>query len=178
MNQAIEIGKQIATTISTVMDADFFVYAFNTIAYPITSKGTDLASWEKAFQGINANGGTACGVALEWMIKSKQKVEQIILITDEGENNTPAFVPTLQKYAKTLSVEIPNVCIVKVQNSCNKLELDMQREKLNLDTYQFLGDYFSLPGLIPFLIKPSKLELLMEIMQFSLPKRKHWSVRK
>lgn len=40
------------------------------------------------------------------------------------------------------------------------------------DVFQFAGDYYSLPNLVPLLSRPSKLELLMEIMQFPLPQRK------
>ena len=38
--------------------------------------------------------------------------------------------------------------------------------------FQFAGDYYSLPNLVPLLSKPSKLELLMEIMDYPLPVRK------
>ena len=38
--------------------------------------------------------------------------------------------------------------------------------------FMFDGDYYSLPNLVPFLTKPSRVELLMEIMEYPLPKRK------
>ena len=38
--------------------------------------------------------------------------------------------------------------------------------------FQFGGDYYALPNLIPLLSRPSKLELLMEIMDYPLPRRK------
>jgi hypothetical protein len=171
MNQAIELGKQIGATISAIMDADLFVYAFDTMAYPIKSQGTDLASWDKALRGINAGGGTACGVALEYMIRNKQLAENIIVITDEGENGTPAFVPTLKKYIAELKTT-PSVCFVKTTGASNLLETQMQREGMNCDAWQFSGDYYSLPNLIPYLSKPSKVDLLMEIMCYEMPVRK------
>lgn len=171
MTQAIEIGKQIAAMISAISESDLFVYAFDTMAYPIVSQGKDLASWDKALRGINANGGTSCGVALEYMIRAKQSAEQIILVTDEGENQTPAFCPTLKKYRETMKVE-PSVVIVKTQGATNQLELEAVKNGLQVDAYQFNGDYYSLPGLIPFLTKASKLDLLMDIMMYPLPQRK------
>jgi hypothetical protein len=171
MNQAIEVGKQVASMLSAIMDAPLYVYAFDTMAYPIASAGTDLASWDKALRGINAGGGTSCGVALEWMLRNNQVAEQIILITDEGENNAPAFVPTLKKYSQTLNVQ-PGVCILKVQNATNYIEKQLTAEGLGCDAYQFSGDYYSLPGLIPFLVKPGRLDLLMDIMAYEMPKRK------
>ncbi len=40
------------------------------------------------------------------------------------------------------------------------------------DAFQFTGDYYALPNLVPLLSRPSKLELLMEIMEYPLPVRK------
>lgn len=172
MSQAIELGKQIASTITAISDAPIYVYAFDTMAYPVTSKGNDLASWDAAFRGIRAGGGTSCGVALEYMIKNKEKVEQIIIITDEGENSSPYFVPTVKKYTTALGIETPNVCVVKTTGATNTLEEQARKEGLGMDAYQFSGDYYSLPSLIPFLTRPSKLDLLMDIMAYPLPKRK------
>jgi len=173
MREAIELGKNVAAMLSAVMDAPLYVYAFDTIAYPLTSTGTDLASWEKALRGIRDSGSTSCGVALEYMIRQKQAVEQIIMITDEGENNTPFFVPTLQKYRETLKVD-PSVVIVKTTGAGDLLERSAKAAGLSIDTWQFSGgtDYFSLPGLVQMLSRPGKLDLLMEIMQVALPQRR------
>ena len=43
---------------------------------------------------------------------------------------------------------------------------------VGIDVFQFDGDYYSLPNLVPMLARPSKLELLMEIMGYPLPTRK------
>jgi hypothetical protein len=39
--------------------------------------------------------------------------------------------------------------------------------------FTFQGDYYSLTNLIPFLTRPSLLELLMEILAYPLPQRQH-----
>lgn len=173
MNQAIELGKQIGSLIGGIMEENvkLYCYAFDTMAYPISAKGNALADWEKALRGINANGGTSCGVALEYMIRAKQQAENIILITDEGENTSPQFVPTLQRYTQTLGVQ-PTVCIVKTQGATAHLEDAMRHAGLQCDAYQFTGDYYGLPNLIPYLTKGSRLDLLMEIMTWEMPQRK------
>jgi hypothetical protein len=43
---------------------------------------------------------------------------------------------------------------------------------LQADAFQFNGDYYSLPNLVPLLSRPSKLDLLMEIMEYPLPERR------
>jgi len=172
MSVAIELGKRIGAMISAVCEKELFVYAFDTLAYPIErAAGEDLASWERALSGIKAGGGTSCGVGLETMRLKKQYVEQIILVTDEGENTAPHFVPTLQKYRETVKAD-PNVCIVRTPNGTATLEIQLRQNQVAADVFQFSGDYYSLPNLVPLLSKPSKLELLMEILDYPLPKRK------
>src|SRR5205085_7174075 len=75
MELAIELGKRIGSLVSAVCEKELYVYAFDTIAYPIKRTGDDLSAWEKALQGIKAGGGTSCGVALEYMTRKKQYVE-------------------------------------------------------------------------------------------------------
>ena len=94
MNVAIELGRQLGAMISAISDAELVAYAFDTIAYPIEPQGASLADWEKALTGITAGGGTSCGVAIEMLRRKGQRVEQIILVTDEGENQAPLFQNT------------------------------------------------------------------------------------
>jgi hypothetical protein len=171
MTQSIEIGKRIGAMLSTVCAQDLYVYAFDSMAYSIECAGSDLASWEKALIGINASGNTSIGVALELMRQKGQYVEQIILVTDEGENTVPLFVPTLQKYRDSVNAD-PNVCIVRVPPSTTTIETQCRAAGIQADVFQFAGDYYSLPNLIPLLSKPSRLELLMEILEYPLPRRK------
>jgi hypothetical protein len=171
MQVAIEVGKRIGALVSAVCESDLFVYAFDTMAYPIARAGDTLADWEKSFAGITANGGTSCGVAIQNMIVRKQYAEQIILVTDEGENTQPFITETLAKYRDALKVE-PNVCIVRTPNGSQIIEPKLKQAGWNVDVFLFGGDYYSLPNLVPLLSKPSKLELLMEIMDYPLPVRR------
>jgi hypothetical protein len=173
MSVAIELGKRIGAMISTVCEKELFVYAFDTMAYPIdrAGGGDDLASWERALMGITAGGGTSIGVGLQTMLLKKQYVEQIILVTDEGENQGPHFVPTLAKYREQMKAD-PAVCIVRTPGGGPIIENQCRQAGVTVDVFQFAGDYYSLPNLIPLLSKPSKLELLLEIMEYPLPVRK------
>jgi hypothetical protein len=171
MELAIELGKRIGAMISTICEEDLYVYAFDTIAYPIGRGGSDLASWERALAGITAGGGTSCGVAVETMRLKKQYVEQVILVTDEGENTAPHFAPALAKYRETVKAD-PTVCIVRTPRAGATVTNACQRAGVAVDVFEFGGDYYALPNLIPLLAKPSRLELLMEIMDYPLPVRK------
>ncbi|HEX4592065.1 MAG TPA: hypothetical protein VH120_19180, partial [Gemmataceae bacterium] len=163
MEQAIELGKRLGALISAVCEKDLFVYAFDTMAYPIERAGDDLASWEKALKGITAGGGTSCGVPFDYMSRKRQYVEQVIVVSDEGENTAPFFVPALVKYREEIRAD-PNVCFVRTPGAVTLLEDQCRQAGVLCDAFQFTGDYYSLPNLVPLLSRPSKLELLMEIM--------------
>jgi hypothetical protein len=171
MHQALEIGKQIGAMIAGICQADLYVYAFDTLGYAIEVAGPSLADWEKALLGIQAGGGTACGVAVEMMRRRGQVVEQIIMVTDEGENQTPGFVTALRRYREDLGAD-PNVLFVKTEHAVDRLEQDCQRERIAFDAYQFSGDYYALPNLLPLLTRASKLDMLLDIMAYPLPQRK------
>ena len=171
MSEAIELGKRIGARISAVREQDLFVYAVDTMAYPVERAGDRLADWERALAGITAGGGTSCGAALEVMRLKRQYVEQIILVTDEGENSAPHFAPTLAKYRQDVGAD-PSVCVVRTPGAVTTVTAACAKIGVGVDVFQFAGDYYSLPNLVPLLAKPSKLELLMEIMEFPLPVRK------
>lgn len=171
MEQAIDAGRHIAALISSVCERELYVYAFDTIAFPIESTGKDWASWKRAFEGISAGGGTSCGVALEVMRRKKQAVDQVIVVTDEEELNPPYFVECLQRYRRELGVD-PSVCFVKVATSSTKLEEQCKRAGVVAATFQFTGDYYALPNLIPLLEPPSEMDLLLDILDYPLPVRR------
>ncbi|MDM8539927.1 hypothetical protein QUF90_02450 [Desulfococcaceae bacterium HSG9] len=171
MDMAIEVGRQLGAMISAICETDLFTYAFDTIAYPIEPGGASLADWEKALLGINAGGATSCGVALEWMALKGERAEQIVIITDEGENSTPRFIDAYQSYAETLNVK-PDVIIIKIGTAIDILEKDCGRIGVVTTAFEFKGDYYSLPNVIPLLTRPSMLELMMEVLNYPLPKRK------
>jgi hypothetical protein len=171
METAIELGKRIGALISAVCAQELYVYAFDTMAYPVERAGDNLADWERALRGIAAGGGTSCGAALEYMRRKRQYVEQVIVVTDEGENTPPLFADSLQKYRAEVQAD-PSVCIVRTPGAGTQLEDSCKKAGIVVDAFQFSGDYYALPNLIPLLAQPSKLDLLMEIMEYPLPVRK------
>jgi hypothetical protein len=170
MHEAIELGKRIGAMVSTICESELFAYAFDTMAHEIVPRGTELADWERAFAGIAANGATSCGVALKYLERKGQRVEQIIMITDEGENTPPLLVPALCEYAAALKTN-PLLVIVRTPGGSDHIERQCRRDGIQIDVFQFDGDYYSLPNLVPMLARPSRLELLMEIMDYPLPQR-------
>ncbi|HEY7313843.1 MAG TPA: hypothetical protein VH643_31120 [Gemmataceae bacterium] len=171
MSVALEVGRQLGAMISAVCAAELYAYAFDSIAYPVQPKGASLADWEKALLGVNAGGSTSCGVALEWMARQGQRVEQIVLVTDEGENVAPLFKDAYETYAGSVNVR-PAVTIVRIGQATNTIEQACRGKGIPLNVFEFRGDYYALPNVIPLLTAPSQTELLMEILNYPLPERK------
>jgi hypothetical protein len=170
MTEAIEVGKQIAALVSAVSAGELIAYAFDTIAFPVKAAGGALSDWERAFQGISSDGATSIGAPVEVMRLKKQVVEQFIIVTDEGENRQPLVADAYDAYKRDLNVA-PNVLIVKVGQSSELIERQLRARGAQVDTFTFGGDYYALPNLIPLLCRPSRLELLMEILETPLPAR-------
>jgi hypothetical protein len=170
MSQAIDLAKRLGSLIASLTDAPLYCYAFDSVAYPIETGDDRLESWEKAFHGIKADGNTACGAPVQVMRKRKQVVEQIVLVTDEGENDSPFFAQELVRYRAELEVD-PQVLIVRVGSSTNTVQLGAVKAGFQVDVFPFAGDYYALPNVIPFLLAPSRIELVLEIMEFPLPER-------
>jgi hypothetical protein len=130
-----------------------------------------LAEWEKALTGITAGGGTSCGVAIEMMRRKGQRVEQFILVTDEGENQAPLFANAYKAYSEETNTR-PDVILVKVGHASNVLERACAGLGIAPSVFTFSGDYYALPNLIPLLQRPSMVDVLMEILEYPLPERK------
>ncbi len=171
MEEAIDLGKQIASVIAPVCTAGLHVYAFDTIAYRIEAVGTELSHWEKAFAGIRANGATSCGIALEAMMRANHRVEQIIIVTDQEENTQPTLAKSCVKY-ESLIGEMPYIVIVNVGNFTSVVEDSLRASDIQVDAYTFNGDYYSLPSLIPMLSQGTRADLLQDILIYPLPQRK------
>jgi len=172
MEIEIELGKRIAAMLSAICEADLFVIVFDTMARRIEIQDSSLAGIEKSFRGIRAGGGTSFGCAVELLRRNKNYVEQMIIVTDGGENNPPLFVPAFKAYREELKTD-PNICFVKVlgQEQSDHVEQELKREGILADSFAFTGDYYTLPNLLPLISKPSRLELLEEIMSWPLPER-------
>jgi hypothetical protein len=97
-------------------------------------------------------------------------VEQIVMITDENENTNPRFVDALTRYRQDLEAD-PHVVFVKTRGASGHLEANCRQARIAYDAYQFTGDYYALPNLLPLLTRPSKLDLLLDVMAYPLPQR-------
>ena len=80
------------------------------------------------------------------------------------------FADAFAAYARDMGP--PHVVFVRTRGACQALEQQCRKHGIAYDAYQFGGDYYALPNLVPLLAQPSRLDLVMEIMATKLPRRK------
>jgi hypothetical protein len=103
------------------------------------------------------------------MEKKGQRVEQIVMISDERENAAPRWKDALKSYQENVCKV--DVVFVKVGGAGEALEKDCEALGVTFRAFDFAGDYYALTNLLPLLARPSMLELLMEILEYPLPTR-------
>jgi hypothetical protein len=104
------------------------------------------------------------------LIKHKIYAEQFVFVTDEGENSAPYLVNAWKDYCEKMQV-VPSIIIVQVGGSNERFAQGLQAQGIELIRYQFGGDYYALPNLLPLLALPSKAELVSLILEYPLPER-------
>jgi hypothetical protein len=175
MSQAIEVARQLAALISAVVCAEFRVYAFDTAAFEVKAdvpagRRTAHSDWERAFALIKADGGTSIGAPLAKLARERVRVEQIVIVSDEHENTAPHFRDAFAAYVQEMGVA-PRVIIVHVDNPYLGFSNDLKVRGIEVLRYEFTGDYYSLPNILPLLAMPSQAELVDAIMARTLPRR-------
>jgi hypothetical protein len=172
MSEAIEVGKRVSALISGVTTADLFVVAFDDSPMEIKSNGKTLSDWERAFAPVRCGGSTSMACALRYLQAKKMVVDQIVVITDEGENCNPTFAQVYPEYCKAFNVT-PQVVVIHVGGPDSTFTSSLKRAGIPFDLYTpNAKDNYSLPGLVTLLSRKSKLDLVMEIMDVPLPTRK------
>jgi hypothetical protein len=169
MTQAIEVAKDIAALVGAVC-TDFRVLAFDTDTFAVTADGVERSAWERAFRMVKANGSTSIGAPLARLARERVYVEQLVIITDMGENSAPFFRDAYAQYVRELGVG-PLVTIVAVGGTDQRFLDRLREQAIPLTVWEFRGDFYSLPNLLPLLAQPSRAELVEEVMGVALPRR-------
>ena len=81
------------------------------------------------------------------------------------------FKDAYDAYVQTLNVR-PAVTIVKIGQTTKVIEQACRDKSIPLNVFEFRGDYYALPNVVPLLTAPSQTELLMEILNYPLQERK------
>lgn len=171
MTTAIRLGIELMELLAVIYaeDVDRYIYAFDRIAYPIRMKGTTTEAAKSAMRGISAGGGTSIGAPLVTMRKNKERVEQIIIVTDQEEMSSPRFVTAYEAYANELGVR-PEVIIVWIRGFNNGLGEACDRQGIECTVLDYRrGDHNNHADLLRLVSKGGLQALAQEILSIDLP---------
>lgn len=170
MTRAIAVAKEVAALVSAIC-ADFRVLAFDSGVFEVKAKGSARSDWERAFKLVRADGSTSIGAPLAKLAAEGHYVEQIVIVTDMGDNTAPLFHDAYAAYERAMRVS-PQVTIVAVDRdyaSARTFLSHLTTRAIPHTVWEFSGDYYALPNLLPLLAAPSRAELVAQVLAVPLP---------
>lgn len=163
MEIAIEVGQRLATLLAGLADAELLVYAFHAEALRLLPEGRGPAGWERAFGTLEPSGTTSIGSALAALHAEGHRVEQILIVSDEGENQGPYFADEYARYRNRQGLA-PEVLIVHVGRPGDWVERDLRRRRAPVESLLWGPEPGLLERVIPWATRPSRRVLLEEIL--------------
>jgi hypothetical protein len=165
--EAIEMGNRLARLISAALIdrvARLHVFAFDSAAYPLTGAGGNVARPAEASITCEAPGQADPSAALGLLRKSRVAVEQIVLVIGDCKGEPADLAGAYAAYKSALGLK-PAVIIVKTGGAFDFVEPELRRAGAPVIPHSFNGDPSSLARLISLLCRPSKLDLLMGLLE-------------
>jgi hypothetical protein len=180
MQAAIEIARGLAPVICQAAENpdNVWVYTFNAMGVERkVGKNEDprnKSAWDKVFAMVRADGGTNAGGGLLAFARHRKTVEQIILITDEGENGTPCFADALKQYTAATPCE-PKIVIIRCpgdRSTWGQIERSLKSKGVTPDivTVEKM-DTISWPNILQLLTGKGMKDLVQDILDLELPDR-------
>jgi hypothetical protein len=153
MSAAIHAGGALLDLIGPTARGPLLAYAFDTMVHYLQRQARDDGSWRRPLAEITPGGLKACGIVVESMRLRRQRVEQIVLITDERESAAPTFAESLRSYAADMGFT-PDVCLIRMDDSEDFIEQDCREAGLPVEVVDYDGDPAALEPLLQWLARP------------------------
>ena len=171
--KAIDLGNRLARLISAALIdrvARLHVFAFDSAAYPLNPAGGSLAGL--AEKTCEASSPADPGAALDVLRKSRLAVEQIVLVIGASDGAMLNLAGAYAAYRSDMGLT-PTVIVVGGSGASNSVERELRRAGAPVIPHSSNGDPNSVATLIPTLCRPSKLDLLMALLESGGARRAH-----
>ena len=163
---SIKFGIEFASRIAALCDAEKRLVFFKQYAKLIEPREWSLAGIRDATRVIRAGGRTSMVAALRTSQEHGGPGQQIVLITDGGEN--------VGNFAQALAQlpDPPHVIMIKLPGDRDVLSPRLERAGLSLDRFECDGrDYYVFDAVMPMLVGPKRKTLVDAILETVLPRR-------
>src|SRR5262245_50471481 len=98
MRSTIEGACHVAATLAKMVKGNVHLVFFDTSPRYFEATGKTYEDLKAYARTWGAGGGTSIGCALRYMLDKKLSVDGIAIVSDGGENTTPYFAETYQRY--------------------------------------------------------------------------------
>jgi len=167
MSHAIQMARDIASYITKSVKGKVYLIFFNTQPHMIDVTGKTLDDIRKETSRVSAGGGTSCGCGLQYLADRKISIDGIVLVSDGGENTTPAFASAYMRYEKVMD-KSPTVYFYRVAGDRNVLSGNCKKADVAIEEFDMEEvDYYSIPNLVG-MMKTLRYSLIDEIMSTPL----------
>jgi len=167
MNQAIKLAIEISSYITKSVKGKVYLIFFNIEPRMMDVTGKTLAEIQHETRLITAGGGTSCGCGLWLLADKKISVDGIVMVSDGGENTSPAFGQAYNRYKEVMKRE-PTVYFYKLPGERNVFSDNCKMVNVAIEEFDMTkSDYYSLPNMIA-MMKITRYSLIDEIMNTEL----------
>lgn len=168
MGRAIDAGRQIAALLAKMVKGNVYLIFFDTAPRLYNATGKSYEAIVKETRNITANGGTSMGCVLQYALDAKLDFDGITVVSDGGENSSPAFAAVYPRIAKMLDKE-PPVYLYLLRGEPNVFTQNLKRANIDIQEFdiRFEKDFYSLPNLVQTM-NVSRYDLVQEVLASKL----------
>jgi len=174
--EAHEMGRRLARLISAALIdrvARLHVFAFDSPAQSLNATGGSSAGLPEVSNNVDTPFQPDPVGALELLRKNRVAVEQIVVLVGAGGAEASGLAGAYAAYKRDLGLA-PAVLIVNASGMRESAaERELHRAGAPIIAHSFNGDRNTLVRLIPLLCRPSKLELIMGILESGAARGSH-----
>ena len=174
MDSAINLAKDLAAAIAQAAVEEPYVVLFDSVPEKIKWKKSDgdittRSAWDRKFKMYKAGGYTHLFSCIDLMIREGYNPEQIVIVTDEGENGGHTY-RSLQEFNKQQGY-YPDVVIVRI-GSDSRVTNSLKHIGVKVDVLQCDNtDNISIPNILSVLSRKSIFDLTQDILELDLPSK-------
>jgi hypothetical protein len=170
MAAAITAGVELAARVAPLCDVEPFVAVFNDYAARVMARDTTLTAWQDAFRGVRAGGQTNPSAALALALDSGYMPEQLVIVTDGGENRMN-LAGQIKAYEESTGTVL-HVFELHVPGQGDSMVQRFDAAGVSYDKFEFDGkDYYILDQIAALLAGERGVSLVERILKIELPHR-------
>ncbi len=164
MSSAIELARQLSAVLARLVKGKVHLVFVDEGPRYIDATGKSLQQLTDETRLVTASGGTCLGAGIKYAVENDLEVDGVAIITDGGENRSPAFSQSHGDYNKKFGKDLP-VYMYHVRGESDVMSGNCERAGVALQKFEMTGaiDYYSLPNIAQSM-RTNRYSLIDEVM--------------